>query len=205
MSRALAVIAADLEGVFTPEVWIAVAEKTGIERLRLTTRDVPDYDQLMKGRLKILRENGLTLDDIQAVIKTLQPLPGALEFLNWVRSRSQLIVLSDTYAEFAAPLMAKLGYPTLFCNFLTVDENRNIVDYNIRIRDGKKEAVVALRGLNFRVIAIGDSYNDTTMLAAADVGLLFRPPDNVAAEFPQFKVTRTYDELRQEIERLLED
>jgi len=203
MSRRLTIVAADLEGVFTPEVWIAVAEKTGIEKLRLTTRDVPDYDLLMKGRLKILREHGLTLDDIQAVIRTLDPLPGALEFLNWLRSRTQVIVLSDTYAEFAAPLMAKLGHPTLFCNYLTVDEKRNIVDYNIRIRDGKKEAVIALRGLNFHVIAIGDSYNDTTMLAEADVGILFRPPDNVAAEFPQFKVTLTYEQLRGYIEGLL--
>jgi len=205
MSRKLTIVAADLEGVFTPEVWIAVAEKTRIEKLRLTTRDVPDYDALMKGRLKILREHGLTLKDIQAVIETLQPLPGALDFVNWVRSRTQLIILSDTYAEFAAPLMAKLGYPTLFCNNLTVDEKRNIVDYNIRIKDGKKHAVVALKGLNFRVIAIGDSYNDTTMLAAADVGILFRPPDNVAAEFPQFPVTRTYEELRKQIEPLLEE
>jgi len=205
MSHKIPIVAADLEGVFTPEIWIAVAEKTGIEKLRLTTRDINDYDLLMKGRLNILREHGLTLDDIQAVIATLQPLPGALEFVSWVRSRTQLIVLSDTYTEFAAPLMAKLGYPTLFCNCLTVDEKRNIVGYNIRIKDGKKHAVLALKGLNFRVIAMGDSYNDTTMLAAADVGILFRPPDNVAAEFPQFPVTRTYAELRVHLEPLLEE
>lgn len=204
MSRKIPIIAADLEGVFVPEIWIAVAEKTGIEKLRLTTRDVSDYDVLMKGRLKILREHGLTLDDIQAVINTVQPLPGALEFLNWVRTRMQLIILSDTYTEFAAPLMAKLAHPTLFCNSLTVDEKRNIVDYNIRIKDGKRHAVIALKNLNFRVIAMGDSYNDTTMLAEADAGLLFRPPDNVIRDFPQFKVTREYDELRREIERLLE-
>ncbi|MCX8036712.1 MAG: bifunctional phosphoserine phosphatase/homoserine phosphotransferase ThrH [Candidatus Sumerlaeia bacterium] len=196
-------ICADLEGVFTPEVWIAVAEKTGIERLRLTTRDVPDYDVLMKGRLQILREHGLRLDDIQAVIRTLDPLPGAREFLDWVRARTQIIILSDTYTEFAAPLMAKLGYPTLFCNSLTVDENRMIVDYNIRIRDGKKHAVKALKGLNYRVIAMGDSYNDTTMLAEADVGILFRPPANVVAEFPQFRVTREYEELKAYLEELL--
>ncbi len=196
-------ICADLEGVFTPEVWIAVAEKTGIERLRLTTRDVPDYDVLMRGRLQILRDHGLTLDDIQAVIRTLDPLPGAREFLDWVRTRTQIIILSDTYTEFAAPLMAKLGYPTLFCNSLTVDENRMIVDYNIRIRDGKKHAVKALKSLNYRVIAMGDSYNDTTMLAEADVGILFRPPANVVAEFPQFRVTREYEELKAYLEELL--
>jgi len=205
MSRNPTIIAADLEGVFIPEIWIAVAEKTGIEKLRLTTRDINDYDLLMKGRLKILREHNLTLDDIQAVIDTVQPLPGALEFLNWVRERTQLIVLSDTYTEFAAPLMRKLNHPTLFCNCLTVDDRRNVVDYNIRIKDGKKCAVVALKQLNFRVIAMGDSYNDTTMLAAADVGILFRPPDNVAAEFPQYPVTRTYEELRALIEPMLKN
>jgi phosphoserine/homoserine phosphotransferase len=203
MSRELTIVAADLEGVFTPEVWIAVSEKTGIEKLRLTTRDVPDYDKLMQGRLRILREHGLRLRDIQAVIQTLQPLPGAVDFVNWVRSRTQLIVLSDTYAEFAAPLMAKLGYPTLFCNWLEVDEDNSIVGYHIRKRDGKKHAVIALKGLGFQVIAIGDSYNDTTMLAEADVGLLFRPPQNVIAEFPQFQVTREYGELKESIEKVL--
>jgi phosphoserine/homoserine phosphotransferase len=203
MSRELTIVAADLEGVFTPEVWIAVSEKTGIEKLRLTTRDVPDYDKLMQGRLQILREHGLKLRDIQAVIQTLQPLPGAVDFVNWVRSRTQLIVLSDTYAEFAAPLMAKLGYPTLFCNWLEVDEDNSIVGYHIRKRDGKKHAVIALKGLGFQVIAIGDSYNDTTMLAEADVGLLFRPPQNVIAEFPQFQVTREYGELKESIEKVL--
>ena len=203
MSRKPSIVAADLEGVFVPEIWIAVAERTGIEKLRLTTRDINDYYLLMKGRLKILREHGLTLDDIQAVIDKIDPLPGALEFLNWVRDRTQLIVLSDTYTEFAAPLMRKLNYPTLFCNCLTVDEKRNIVDYNIRIKDGKKQAVVALKTINFHVIAMGDSYNDTTMLAAADAGILFRPPENVAREFPQFTVTRTYEELRTVIEPLL--
>ncbi|MBM3333831.1 bifunctional phosphoserine phosphatase/homoserine phosphotransferase ThrH [Candidatus Sumerlaeota bacterium] len=203
MKHKLTVVAADLEGVFTPEVWIAVAEKTAIERLRLTTRDVPDYDVLMRGRLQILREHGLKLSDVQAVIQTLQPLPGAIDFVNWVRSRTQLIVLSDTYAEFASPLMAKLGFPTLFCNWLEVDAEGNIVGYHIRKRDGKKAAVVALRDLGFHVIAIGDSYNDTTMLAEADAGLLFRPPANVAAEFPQFKVTTEYGELREQIEGLL--
>jgi len=203
MSSKPTIIAADLEGVFTPEIWIAVSEKTGIEKLRLTTRDVPDYGALMKGRLQILKEHGLKLRDIQAVIETLHPLPGAVEFLNWVRTRTQIIVLSDTFLQFASPLMAKLGYPTLFCNTLEVDADNAIVGYHIRIRDGKKQATLALKNLNFRVIAMGDSYNDTTMLAAGDVGILFRPPDNVAAEFPQFRVTRTYDELRQYLATLL--
>lgn len=197
------IIAADLEGVFLPEIWIAVAEKTGIEKLRLTTRDVPDYDQLMRGRLRILRENGLKLRDIQAVIEELDPLPGAVEFVEWARSRAQLIVLSDTYYEFARPLMAKLGFPTLFCNTLEVDDEGNIVDYHLRQQDGKRKATAALKGLGFRVVAIGDSYNDTTMLAEADVGILFRPPDNVVADFPQFRVTREYDQLKAAIEQEL--
>ena len=203
MTRKPTIIAADLEGVFLPEIWIAVAEKTGIEKLRLTTRDIPDYDRLMKGRLQILREHGLKLSDIQAVIETIDPLAGAVDFVNWARSRTQLVVLSDTFTEFAAPLMAKLGYPTLFCNCLEVDEGNNIVDYHIRQQDGKRHAAIAFKGLGFRVIAIGDSYNDTTMLAEADVGILFRPPDNVIAEFPQFRVMREYDELREHIDQLL--
>lgn len=203
MSSKPTIIAADLEGVFLPEIWIAFSEKTGIKELRLTTRDIPDYDRLMKGRLKILRENGLKLRDIQAVIDTVDPLPGAVEFVDWARSRAQLIVLSDTFTQFAWPLMAKLGFPPLFCNYLEVDGDSNIVDYHIRKKDGKREAVLAFRQLNFRVIAIGDSYNDTTMLVEADHGILFRPPDNVIAEFPQFPVTREYDELKKHLEDLL--
>jgi phosphoserine/homoserine phosphotransferase len=190
------ILATDLEGVLVPEIWIAVAEKTGIERLRLTTRDISDYDQLMRGRLAILREQHLTLADIQAVIATIDPLPGALEFLNWARAQIQVIILSDTFYEFAAPLMVKLGQPTLFCNTLAVDAASNISGYRLRQSDGKRKAVVALKRLDFHVIAMGDSYNDTTMLAEADAGILFRPPANVVAEFPQFPVLHEYEQLQ---------
>jgi phosphoserine/homoserine phosphotransferase len=190
------ILATDLEGVLVPEIWIAFAERTGIEELRLTTRDVPDYDKLMQHRLRILRERELSLADIQAVIETLQPLPGAVEYLQWVRAHTSCIILSDTFYEFAAPLMAKLGYPTLFCNTLEIDERNMIAGYRLRQADGKRQAVLALQGLNFQVIAVGDSYNDTTMLAAADAGILFRAPPNVVAEFPRFPVLREYDELR---------
>jgi len=196
-----AIVAMDLEGVLVPEIWIAVAEKTGIEKLRLTTRDVSDYDELMRGRLKILRQNGLRLSDIQAVIRTVEPMPGAKEYLDWVRSVAQAIILSDTYYEFAAPLMAKLGYPTLFCNMLETDDNDTIIAYHLRQRDGKRKAVAALKSLDFRVIAIGDSYNDTTMLALADLGILFRPPQNVIDEFPQYEVITEYADLRERIAR----
>lgn len=185
----------DLEGVLTPEIWINVAERTGIEALRRTTRDEPDYDKLMRHRIEILDQRGLGLNDIQAVIATMKPLDGALEFLDWLRRRFQVIILSDTFEEFAAPLMAQLGYPTLFCNSLIVDDRSRIRGHRIRIRDGKRKAVMALKLLNFEVIAAGDSYNDTTMLAEADHGILFRPPDNVVREFPQFPVTQTYPEL----------
>ncbi len=193
----------DLEGVFTPEIWIAVAGATGIAGLRRTTRDEPDYDKLMRQRLQILEEHGLTLKDIQEVIAGLEPLPGAREFLGWMRSQAPVIILSDTFYEFAAPLMAKLAHPTLFCNSLEVDARGMIMDYHLRIRDGKREAVQALKQIHFRVIAAGDSYNDTTMLAAADHGILFRPPANVADEFPQFPVVTEYEALHGLIESLL--
>jgi len=185
----------DLEGVLVPEIWINVAERTGIEALRRTTRDEPDYDRLMKGRLAILAQNGLGLRDIQQVIAGMSPLEGASEFLNWLRERFQVVVLSDTFYDFAAPLMAQLGHPTLFCHTLETDDAGRIVDYQIRLADHKRRAVQALHELNFRVIAAGDSYNDTAMLREAEAGILFRPPDNVIEEFPQFPVTRTYDEL----------
>jgi phosphoserine/homoserine phosphotransferase len=187
----------DLEGVLVPEIWINVAQRTGIEALRRTTRDEPDYDKLMRARLAILDEHRLGLPDIQAVIGTMEPLDGAVAFLDWLRSHTQVIILSDTFGEFAAPLMRKLGWPTLFCNSLVVDGGGRITTYRLRIQDGKRRAVEALRSLAFRVVAAGDSYNDTTMLAAADAGILFRPPQNVIDDFPQFPVTRTYAELRE--------
>jgi phosphoserine/homoserine phosphotransferase len=186
----------DLEGVLVPEIWINVAERTGIAELRRTTRDEPDYDKLMRGRLAILDRHRLTLRDIQAVIDGMAPLDGALDFLDWLRARCPVIILSDTFYEFAAPLMRKLGQPCLFCNALTVDAAAHVTGYTLRIADGKRRAVEALRALNFRVVAAGDSYNDTTMLAAAHAGILFRPPANVAAVFAQYPVTTTYAELR---------
>ena len=186
----------DLEGVLIPEIWIAVAEKTGIKKLRLTTRDIPDYDELMRGRLKILDEHNLKLADIQEVIGTLSPLEGAKEFLGWLKSEFQVIILSDTFYQFAGPLMEKLEHPTLFCNELIVNEDGCVTNYRLRQPDGKTKAVTALKGLNFQVIAAGDSYNDTGMLKVADAGILFRPPDNVIEEFPQFPVTHTYDEFK---------
>jgi phosphoserine/homoserine phosphotransferase len=186
----------DLEGVLVPEIWINVAERTGIDALRLTTRDEPDYDVLMRKRLGILDEHGLKLPDIQEVIGTLTPLEGAPAFVDWLRERFQVVILSDTFYEFAAPLMRQLGYPTLMCHRLGVTDEGRIADYHLRQEDQKRRAVQALHGLNFKVIASGDSYNDTSMLGEADVGILFSPPDNVIEEFPQFPVTRTYDELR---------
>jgi phosphoserine/homoserine phosphotransferase len=187
----------DLEGVLVPEVWIAFAEKTGIEKPRLTTRDIPDYDELMQGRLKILDANNLKLADIKEVIGGIAPLPGAIEFLKWLQSEFQVIILSDTFYEFAGPLMAQLGNPTLFCHSLVVDDGGKISDYQLRISDGKTKAVRALKDLNFQVIAAGDSYNDTGMLKEANAGILYCPPDNVIEEFPQFKVTRNYDEFKE--------
>lgn len=188
-------IAMDLEGVLIPEIWIAFAEKTGIEQLRLTTRDVSDYDKLMRGRLRILKENNLTITDIQDVIATLDPLDGACEYIDWVRSQTQLILLSDTFYEFAYPLMKKLGYPTLFCNSLVIGDDGMIVDYKLRQNDGKRKAVKAFTKCGFRVLAVGDSYNDTTMLAEAEIGLLFHAPDNVAAEFPHFPRIKDFSQL----------
>ena len=186
----------DLEGVLLPEIWIAFAEKTGIEQLRLTTRDIPDYDELMQGRLKILKDNNLKLIDIQKVIKRLSPLEGAIDFLGWLKSEFQVIILSDTFYQFVGPLMKSLGYPTLFCHELTIDSKGSITGYRLRQKNGKTKAVSALKKLNFKVIAVGDSYNDTGMLQEADAGILFCPPDNVIKEFPQFPVSRNYDEFK---------
>ena len=184
-----------------PEIWINVAEQTGISALRVTTRDEPDYDVLMKRRLQILAEHGLGLQDIQRVIETLRPLDGALPFLEWLRERFQVLVLSDTFYEFAAPFMRQLGFPALFAHQLQVNDKGRVVDYRIRMQDQKRQTVKALHGLNFRVIAAGDSYNDTAMLREADAGILFRPPPNVVREFPQFPVAQTYEELRAEFVR----
>ncbi len=191
----------DLEGVLIPEIWIAFAEKTGIDKLRLTTRDIPDYDELMRGRLQILDENNLRLTDIQKVIREIKPLEGAKDFLEWLKSEFQVIILSDTFYQFAGPLMAQLDYPALFCNDLEVGENGRITGYRLRQPDGKTKAVEALQSLNFKVVAAGDSYNDTGMLMQADVGIFFRPPEGILREFAQFPVTHRYDELKQEFRK----
>jgi len=197
------IVTLDMEGVLTPEIWIAVAEKTGIPELRRTTRDEPDYDVLMRGRLDILNQHGLKLSDIQQVIGTLDPLPGAREFLDELRTLTQVVILSDTFEQFAAPLIRKLNWPTLLCHRLIV-ENDHINDYQLRIREQKREAVAAFKQMNYFVIAAGDSYNDTTMLCEADVGFLIHAPDNVKREFPQFKAVESQADLLLEIKRVLE-
>lgn len=183
-----------MEGVLTPEIWIAVAEKTGIPELRRTTRDEPDYDKLMRGRLKILDQHGLKLSDIQSVIGTLSPLDGAKAFLDELRSTVQTIILSDTFEQFASPLIRQLGWPTLLCHRLVV-ENDRIVNYQLRVPEQKQRAVAAFKLLNYHVISAGDSFNDTAMLIEAHVGFLFRAPENVKQRFPQFKAVDGYDEL----------
>lgn len=185
----------DLEGVLVPEIWINVAETTGIDELRLTTRDIADYDELMGHRLRVLDAHGIGLTQIQAVIAEMGPMPGAAEFLGWLRERFQVLILSDTFYEFAMPLMAQLGFPTLLCHRLQVQDDR-VIGYTLRQAESKRTAVRALHELNFRVVATGDSYNDTAMLAEADAGILFRPPANVVAEFPQFPVVTDYAGLR---------
>ena len=197
------IVCADMEGIFTPEIWINVAEMTGIKDLRLTTRDISDYDVLMKKRLSLLEQHGLKLQDIQAVITKMKPLDGATDFLDWLRSQLQVIIVSDTYVEFAGPLLEKLGQPTLFCNTLSVESNGRISGYNLRQKDGKKKVTIALQSLNYQVIAIGDSYNDITMLKAAERAILYRPPDNVKKEYSEFPVARTYDELKQAINQII--
>jgi len=198
------IVCPDLEGILVPEIWINVAEKAGIEELRLTTRDVPDYDQLMRGRLEILKRVNLKIRDIQEIIQSMEPLDGALEFLEWIRERFQIILVSDTFVEFADPLLEKLNRPTLFCNSLIIDADGTIADYQLRQRDGKRHVVEALRGLGFEVIGIGDSYNDSTMLEAANHGILFRPPQNIKSEFPHFPVIETYEELKLVLEGYLQ-
>lgn len=189
----------DLEGVWVPEVWVNVARITGIDELKLTTRDINNYDVLMKRRISILKENNISLKDIQAVISKIKPLPGALETLNWIRSNSQITIVSDTFTEFAEPLMAQLDWPTLFCNYLTIDQKGMVVDYNLRQPDQKREVVKALKSLKYTVIAFGDSYNDISMLQEAEQGILFRPPQNVINDYPDFPVVTEYEELKKMI------
>jgi len=198
------ILGADLEGVFLPEIWIAVAEKTGIEELRLTTRDIADYDQLMNYRINLLDQHGLKLTDIQSVIATLEPLPGAVEFIDWVRQQIRLIVLTDSFYQFVNPLLKKLHMPTVFAHQLLFDTNQRVTGYQLRLVDGKRKSIQAFRTLGFRTIAMGDSYNDTAMLEEADLGILFRPPTNVIEEFPQFTVTTQYAELQSIIEKFVQ-
>ena len=188
----------DLEGVLIPEIWIEFANKTGIEALKATTRDIPDYDVLMKQRLRLLDENNLKIQDIQEVIATLKPLEGAREFVDWLRERFQVIILSDTFYEFSQPLMRQLGFPTLFCHRLITDDEGRVVDYKLRQADPKRQSIRALQTIYYRTIAAGDSYNDTTMLAEADAGILFHAPQNVIEEFPQFPAVHTYEDLKKE-------
>ena len=198
--KKLHAVCSDLEGVWVPEVWINVAEKTGIPELRLTTRDIKDYDELMQYRLKILREKNLTLLDIQRVIATIRPLHGALDMINWLKRVTRFIVVSDTFVEFADPLMDQLDRPTLFCHSLEVNINGIISGYQLRQKDSKREAVKALKSLNYEVIAFGDSYNDINMLKEADQGVLFRPPQNVTNDYPEFPVIHEYGELKNFLE-----
>jgi phosphoserine/homoserine phosphotransferase len=193
------ILALDLEGVLVPEIWINFSDLTGIKELRATTRDIPDYDVLMKQRIRLLDQHKLGLPDIQKVIDRMEPLPGAAEFLSWARNRFQVVILSDTFYEFAMPLMRQLGYPALLCHRLVVEESGRIADYQLRQKDPKRMSVQAFKGLNYRVIAAGDSYNDTAMLAEAHAGILFHAPENVIREFPQFPAVHTFDELKAEI------
>lgn len=186
----------DLEGVLIPEIWIAFAEETGIEELKATTRDIPDYDQLMQQRLNILNKHGLTLPQIQATISQLKPLTGAIDFINWLREHFQVVILSDTFYEFALPMMRQLGFPTLLCHRLETNEKGQITGYQLRQPDPKRQAVRAFQLLNYKIIATGDSYNDTTMLSQANAGILFQAPENVIKEFPQFPAVTSYTDLK---------
>jgi phosphoserine / homoserine phosphotransferase len=199
----MVIFLSDLEGVWVPEVWVNVAKKTGIDELKLTTRDINDYDVLMKRRIEILKQHKLTLKDIQNVIAQIKPLEGAKEMLDWIRSVAQIIIVSDTFTEFAEPLMEQLDRPTLLCNYLTVDDKGMVVDYNLRQKDQKREVAKALKNLQYTVVAFGDSYNDISMLKEAHEGILFRPPHNVITDNPEFSVVTEYYELKKIIERAL--
>ena len=189
----------DMEGVLTPEIWLAVSDKTGIADLKVTTRDIPDYDELMQFRLKILADHRVRIADIRNVVAELRPLEGASAFLDWLRARCQVIILSDTFYDFVAPLMQQLHYPSLFCHTLDIDDEGSILNYHLRQVDQKRHAVAALKNLKFRVLAAGDSYNDISMLNEANAGVLFCPPDVIKSEFPQFPVAQTYGELQNEL------
>ncbi|MFT6758102.1 MAG: phosphoserine/homoserine phosphotransferase [Chitinophagales bacterium] len=188
----------DLEGVLVPEIWIDFAERTGIDELKATTRDIPDYDVLMQQRLRLLKKHNLGLPDIQAVISDMKPIDGAREFIDWLRERFQVIILSDTFYQFSQPLMRQLGFPTLFCHQLEVNDAGAVTGYTLRQKDPKRQSVIALHSLYYRVIAAGDSYNDTTMLSEADAGILFKSPANVIAEFPQYPAVHEYEDLKRE-------
>lgn len=198
------IVCLDLEGVIVPEIWILMARKTGIEELQLTTRDIADYNVLMQNRLRILSENNLKLKDLQDVIATMEPLEGAADFLQWLRARTQVIIISDTFTQFATPLMKKLGWPTLFCHSLEVAPDGAISNYRLRQPDAKKKSVEALKQLNYQVLAVGDSYNDIPMLQQAHHGLLFHPPESVIKEYPDFPVFNTYTDLQQRLQTLLD-
>lgn len=200
MGAGVRIVCLDLEGVLCPEIWIEFASRVGVDALRRTTRDEPDYDRLMRQRLALLAEHKLGLSDIQRVIAEMGPLAGAREFIDWLREDYQVIILSDTFYEFATPIMRQLGWPTLFCHRLIADAEGNVVDYKLRLPNQKQQAVEALRKLNFTVVAAGDSYNDVTMLKAAHAGIFYRPPRSIVDEYPQFPVTEGYDELRREID-----
>ena len=189
-------LASDLEGVLIPEIWVCVAEKTGIEALKLTTREISNYDELMQHRLRTMLEHGLTIHDVHAVIATIDPLPGAVAFVEWVRTRTRFVIITDSFYEFLEPIMPKLGFPTIFAHALELDAAGRIVDYRLRMPNSKERAIEGLRHIGFRIMAFGDSYNDTNMLGAADLGVFFNPPDNVRADFPQFQSAYDYTQLR---------
>ncbi len=200
MNDKMTIACLDLEGVLIPEIWIGLANKTGIDELRLTTRDIADYDELMQKRLQVLDDNGLKLTDFQEVVASMDPLHGAQDFLKWLQKQCEVIILSDTFREFAMPLIAKLGNPTMFCHSLQVDASGRIQNYILRQQDQKRKAVIALKSLNFRVLSMGDSYNDLSMLEEAHAGIFFKPTKKIAEEYPQFPVTQNYDELRERLQ-----
>jgi phosphoserine/homoserine phosphotransferase len=199
------ILCSDLEGVLVPEVWINVARWTGIDELKLTTRDISDYNALMKRRLEILKQHSITINDIQKVISLLELMPGALDFVTWLHGRVQMVVVSDTFREFADPLLQKMGWPVLFCHHLTIDKEGNITDFNLRQTDAKKKVVEALQGLNFKVIAIGDSYNDISMLQQAEFGILYKPPQNVIDDNPDIKYVNSYSQLKHLVTGILDE